>query len=108
MVHVAKYGKGNRSELEEVLDRVQKGWRDHVVHARFMPNITVSHAIVTADRGGLAGRTAVDAASRPNTYFAGDWVGAEGMLADAAVASGRKAAAMILNATQPLPELQSA
>jgi phytoene dehydrogenase-like protein len=108
MVHVAKYGTGTRSELEVILDRVQKGWRDHVIHARFMPNILVSNAIVSAERGGLAGRTAVDGANRANTYFAGDWVGAEGMLADAAVASGRKAAAMILNANHPVRELQIA
>lgn len=108
MIHVAKYGKGDRSELETILDRVQKGWRDHVVHARFMPNLTVTHAVVTAEGGGLRGRTPVDGSNRPNVYFAGDWVGAEGMLTDAAVASGKKAAEMIIKAPQPVQELQIA
>ena len=41
-----------------------------------------------ATHGGLAGRPSVTVSGAPGLLIAGDWVGDEGMLADAAVASG--------------------
>ena len=41
--------------------------------------------------GGLAGRPAVTASGHPAITMCGDWVGPEGMLADAALASGAAA-----------------
>lgn len=79
--------------LEDVLDRVQPGWRDAVVHRRFMPTLTVTHALDTPE-----GRPGVDAADLAGLWVAGDWVGSDGMLADAALASAERAVAQILAA----------
>ena len=65
-----------------------------VVHERYLHRVVVTHGAPTALGGGLAGRPAVDALDRPGVYLAGDWVGAEGLLADAAAASGVAAALM--------------
>ena len=63
-----------------------------VVHERWSHRLVVAHGAPTADGGGLAGRPATTALGRPGVYLAGDWVGAEGLLADAAASSGVQAA----------------
>lgn len=63
---------------------------------RFLKTMTVAHGIPLAAQGGLAGRPGIEAAGRPGVLVAGDWVGPEGMLADAAVASGWAAADALL------------
>jgi len=92
LVQVAKYldreSAGTRAELEAVADLAMPGWRSVVVASRFLPEMTVVHAIPEAQRG----RPDVDALGMPHIAIAGDWVGPEGMLADAAVASGLRAA----------------
>ena len=60
------------------------GWRDQMVVSRWLPEMTVVHAIPEAGRE----RPDVDALRMPRVTMAGDWVGPEGMLADTAVASG--------------------
>jgi hypothetical protein len=57
---------------------------------RFLPRMTVSHAMATPE-----GRPDVDALNRPGVALAGDWIGPENMLADAAVSSALRAASMI-------------
>ncbi|HKS23881.1 MAG TPA: NAD(P)/FAD-dependent oxidoreductase [Thermoanaerobaculia bacterium] len=112
LIHVAKYrktGAGNdeelestssrrspsaaadEAELEAVLDEMQPGWRERVVHRRFLPSMTVSNALV---RPGVARPAAVTKIK--GLYLAGDWVGDEGILSDAALASARTAAKAIL------------
>ncbi|MCE7928723.1 MAG: NAD(P)/FAD-dependent oxidoreductase [Chloroflexi bacterium CFX7] len=98
VIHLAKYlNPGERgsaateAELEAVLDTVQPGWRDRVVFRRFLPNLTVAGALPTAATGGTAGRPPERVPGMSNLFLAGDWVGSEGMLADAAFASGRRA-----------------
>jgi phytoene dehydrogenase-like protein len=99
-VHVAKYlppdanpdAAADQQELEDLLDLVQPGWRAAVAERRFLPNMTVAHALVTAAGGGLSGRPAPRVPDLDGLYVVGDWVGAEGMLADAALASARAAA----------------
>ncbi|MCU1349474.1 MAG: hypothetical protein JWO56_2504 [Acidobacteria bacterium] len=113
LVHVAKYRKqraaisddelesdqprrgdevaADEQELEALLDRLQPGWRDVLVHRRFLPSMTVSHALVTP---GMQRPPAVT--QLRGLYLAGDWVGAEGILSDAALASARTAARAIL------------
>lgn len=76
-------------ELEAVVDQAQPGWRDCVAERSLPTDLTVSHAL--PPRGGLAARPAVGVPGSPGLFLAGDWVGAEGMLADAAFASGRMA-----------------
>ena len=45
--------------------------------------------------GGLAGRP--DTRIADNLYIVGDWIGKEGMLSNASVASAKHAAQLILN-----------
>jgi phytoene dehydrogenase-like protein len=100
VVHVAKYlpadgsdaHDGVESELESMLDVLQPGWRTVVVARRFLPHLTVSNDLVTAARGGLAGRPGPAVPGIAGLYVAGDWIGGEGMLADASVASAAEAA----------------
>lgn len=103
LIHAAKYlapddaaESGVRGELEALLERMQPGWRDAVVSARFLPKMTVVEAAPLAARGGLGGRPAVAVTELPGLHLAGDWVGDEGLLADASFASARKAAASCL------------
>jgi phytoene dehydrogenase-like protein len=77
--------------LEHVLDLVQPGWRDHVTFRRFMPALTVAHDFVRASTKGTVARPGPAVPGAEGLFVAGDWVGPEGMLADAAVASGESA-----------------
>jgi phytoene dehydrogenase-like protein len=88
LVHVAKYGDADRAELEQFADLMTPGWRDTLVSSRFLPEMTVSHAIAAPE-----GRPAVDAV--PGAAICGDWVGAENLLADASVASALEAARVV-------------
>jgi phytoene dehydrogenase-like protein len=99
VVHLAKYLRGHSSgtpadeeQLERAMDLLQPGWRQLVVYRRFLPNVVVSHAIVSAAAGGFAGRTVGRVPGLSNVFLAGDWVGPIGQLADASVASGIEAA----------------
>lgn len=96
LIHVMEYltpdRKGDEALLEGLLDRLQPGWRDVVVERRFLPSLTVSNALVTAAGGGLAGRPGPEVPSISGLYVAGDWVGNEGSLADASLASAKRAA----------------
>ncbi len=103
LIHVAMY-LGNATadapaverELEGVLDLLQPGWRALLAERRFLPSMTAANAMVTAAQGGYAGRPKPDAAGVRGLLLAGDWVGDEGILADASVASGKRAAELIL------------
>lgn len=104
LVHVAQYlgsePPADPASIEAGLvafaDRVQPGWRDALVFRRFLPDLRVSHHVVTAQGGGRAGRPESVVREIPGLHVAGDWVGPEGMLADAALASARAAALAIL------------
>lgn len=97
VVHAIKYldgegdPSGDRAELEAAIERLQPGWRDHVLAERFLPSLTVVHATPGE-------RPAVE---QDGVFIAGDWVGQEGMLADAAFASARHAARAILAVRPP-------
>jgi phytoene dehydrogenase-like protein len=100
LVHVMRYLESEvdvsaatrlEGRLEELLDLVQPGWRDNVVHRRFIPDLVVSNALVTAAGRG-APRPGPVVPGTTGVFLAGDWVGEEGMLADAALASARRAA----------------
>jgi phytoene dehydrogenase-like protein len=88
--------KADREELEKLLDLVQPGWRKVVVIERFLPNMIVSNALVDASQGGIYGRPDVKVPGSENLYIVGDWVGPEGMLADASLSSAKRAAGRIL------------
>jgi hypothetical protein len=79
-----------RSELEEYADLVMPGWRPLAEYVRFLPSLRVTAAIP-----GVQGRAEVKLPGMGRVTIAGDWVGARGMLADAAVASALEAAKVI-------------
>jgi phytoene dehydrogenase-like protein len=98
LLHVAKYGgEPDEMELESIMDALQPGWRDLVVHRRFLPSLVVSNALPMPARDGVAGRPPA-ATSVRGLYLAGDWVGEEGILSDAALCSARAAARAIIAA----------
>jgi phytoene dehydrogenase-like protein len=100
VIHIARYGHTDdpaavERALDGLLDRLQPGWREVVVHRRFLPAMVVAHDIPQAARGGLAGRPGPEVPGVAGLLVAGDWVGPEGMLADAGLASARAAARAI-------------
>jgi phytoene dehydrogenase-like protein len=94
-IHAAKYGEGTEEELEVLIDEMQPGWRDLVVHRRFLPAMTVSNALAQPE--GVAPRMRAVTPLR-GLYLAGDWVDEGGILSDAAFSSARAAAKAILAA----------
>jgi phytoene dehydrogenase-like protein len=94
LLTLASYAREPRASLEEMADAVQPGWRQRVTLERFLPRMVAVSATPTPGGGGLPGRPAVDRGE--GLYLAGDWVGPEGWLVDAALASGAAAAAAAL------------
>ena len=105
VIHLARYlspgepidGR-DRAALEMSLDRSQPGWRTHLAHARWSPAMTVMHALPEARFGGLGGRPESTASGAANVVLAGDWVGPDHLLLDAALASAHTAAAHLVHA----------
>jgi phytoene dehydrogenase-like protein len=100
VLHVSKYlrvdetaGRETEQELERFVDELQPGWRDVVDSRQFLPNLVVTHTMLTAARRGTSGRPSPRLAAFDNVFVAGDWVGARGQLSDAAAASALDAAA---------------
>jgi len=120
VVQVARYlgvderaPRQTREELEGMLDLVAGHWRDDLVHARFLPDLIVTHDAVLAGRGGrrdegdggerdaggaaaggsgVRGRPGPAVPDAPGLFVAGDWVGPRGYLAQASLASAAAAA----------------
>jgi phytoene dehydrogenase-like protein len=111
MIHVARYlpvgaesdPRSDERELESLLDTIQPGWRPHVVARRFLPRLTVMHAMATASMGGTAGRPGPAVPGVRGLYVAGDWVGNEGLLADASLASAARAAELAARVASVVP-----
>lgn len=95
IVHLARYGARtsdeDRRDLWAHAALAGLGTKD-VVAERFLHRMVVTGGLPLPETGGLAGRPSVEVAGADGLFIAGDWVGAEGMLADAALASGRRAA----------------
>lgn len=100
LLTLASYAREPRAALEELADEVQPGWRGEAMLERFLPRMVAVSAIATPATGGLAGRPGIDHGD--GLYLAGDWIGGEGWLVDAALASGAAAAAAALSAPVPL------
>ncbi len=111
VIHLMKYlGTGRNAddghaegELEAFLDGLQPSWQDRAAARRFLPAMTVAHCLPRAEEGGLAGRPGAEVVGLPNLFLAGDWVGSEGMLADASAASAREAARRVLDSLMTRP-----
>ncbi|HVN87810.1 MAG TPA: FAD-dependent oxidoreductase [Candidatus Binatia bacterium] len=87
--------KADERELDQLLDLAQPGWRGVLVHRRFLPAMMVTGALVTATMGGTAGRPGPMVPGVEGVYVVGDWVGRCGQLADATLASAKRAAELI-------------
>lgn len=95
VVHLARYmapgetpGSDAISELEALADLAIPGWRALEVKRQELRGMVVSNAVVRADRA----RPDVELPDAAGLFIAGDWVGSEGMISDAAAASAAKAA----------------
>jgi uncharacterized protein with NAD-binding domain and iron-sulfur cluster len=86
-----------------LLDLVQPGWRQELVEQRFLPELVVVNRMATAAENGFSGRPGPVVPQSRNLYIAGDWVGKQGWLVDASLASAREAAEIVLSRT-PAPE----
>ncbi len=96
VLHAMRYGEPEgdvRALLEDFVERAHPGWRDHVRLARFLPRLTV---VEDLPDGGCAARVPVRPLDGMPVWLAGDGIGAEGMLAVAAIASGARAAEEIV------------
>ena len=94
LIQCARYGGGKQQgDLENLLDRMQPGWRESLVHRRFLPAMTVSYATLPPGDGPVRPKPITPIAG---LYLAGDWVGDEGLLSDASLASARTVAKAIL------------
>lgn len=95
LVHLLRYHEGRpageaamvRARMEAFMDQLQPGWREALLHARFLPSIPVASRM---DEPG-APRPVSEDLGMPGLHLAGDWVGPEGWLADASLASGHRA-----------------
>lgn len=95
LVHLLRYHEGPpdeepaamRSRLEAFMDQLQPGWRQVLLHARFLPAAPVASLL---DEPGRR-RPVSEVLEMPGLHLAGDWVGEEGWLADASLASGYRA-----------------
>ena len=72
--------------LDQAIDRAVPDLGERLLVRRVLPRAVVHHALPDCTRGGLLGRPAC-ASQVPGVWYAGDWVGPEGHLADAAAAS---------------------
>jgi phytoene dehydrogenase-like protein len=108
MIHAAKYLPPDHQasnaeverELEDLLDIMQPGWREVLVYRRFLPDMMVMNALPLASMDGTRGRPSPELIDVPGLFVVGDWVGDEGLLVDASLASARRAAELI--ATSPV------
>ena len=107
LIHVVKYLPPNEradaaveGELEAVMDMMQPGWRALVESKHFLPQLSVTHAEVTAAQGGSSGRPRARLPMFDNVAIAGDWVGSRGQLSDAAASSAADAVTEIIASLQ--------
>lgn len=102
VVHVAKYlpldedpGRNATEELEAIADLAMPGWRTHEVKRQTLRGMVVANGLPRWDRP----RPGVQVADAPAVFIAGDWVGDEGMIGDAAASSAIAAARAALALT---------
>jgi phytoene dehydrogenase-like protein len=103
VIHAARYlapgETADASSIEAMLDRLQPGWRGHVVARRFLPQLVVAGDLHAAGRA----RPEPVVADAPGVLVIGDWVGRGAMLADASLASAREAATRLLERASVAP-----
>ncbi|MBB3128562.1 phytoene dehydrogenase-like protein [Paenibacillus rhizosphaerae] len=82
--------KADERFLEQMLDLIQPGWRKEVVARQYLPNITVAYDFMHLGREDRF--PGPDVPEIAGLYVAGEWATHGENLADAAAASGRRAA----------------
>ncbi|HFK1710830.1 TPA: hypothetical protein ACGXNW_004585 [Bacillus mycoides] len=105
VLHVMKYNdnrsqtdpKEDKKQLTNLLDLLQPGWDKEVASIRFLPKIMVAHDSRTIHHDGAGSAPGVFVPEVNGLYVAGDWVGLEGRLADAAMISAKLAAQGVIN-----------
>lgn len=97
LLSLMSYAAAPVAKLEALADTVQPGWRDELTLHRHLPRMVAASALTTPQTGGLAGRPGVEV--EPSLFVAGDWIGPEGWLTDAALASAAAAARAATGAT---------
>jgi len=97
IVHLTKYngpgqsdGKSDEKLLEETMSLLHPEWEREIVAKRYMPNIAVAHDY--PHLGRTADKVGPEVPEIRGLYVAGDWASHGEWLADAAVASGLRAA----------------
>lgn len=94
-MHIGKYlspgERGRQIELEAFADLLIPGWRQEVEVIRFLPDPVANGGVIVPSGPD------VDVLRLEGVAICGDWVGPEGMLADASVSSALRAAASVLN-----------
>ncbi|EOO39911.1 phytoene desaturase family protein [Bacillus mycoides] len=83
----------DQEQLENTMELLHPNWKREVVAKQYLPKITVVHDFPHIDRVEKPGPNIPE---MPGVYVAGDWAGHDEILADAAVASGKRAALHIL------------
>jgi glycine/D-amino acid oxidase-like deaminating enzyme len=81
---------GWRAELEEHC-RLAGIDPDAAEQVRYLHRMVACGALPTPEGGGLAGRTGVSDTGLDGVFVAGDWIGPDGHLGDAALATGETA-----------------
>ena len=106
VIGVIRYGARNaiddKTALHAHLEQIGVDEAD-IVTQRFLARMVVSSTIPRAATGGLAGRPTMRASGLSRVFLAGDWVGPDGVLSDAALASGHAAGRAALKAAAKLP-----
>src|SRR5205807_7364063 len=88
--YVVTNADADRRALDAHIERLGVHSAD-VAADRFLARMAVSATLPRAQTGGLPGRPRVSDSRQPGVLIAGDWVGPEGLLADASLASGHAA-----------------
>jgi len=98
LIHVSRnlgdnetIGRDGFEELESLVDLLQPGWRMLEIARQRFPLMLVANDYPQAALGGLGARAPARLPENNRVYIAGDWVGPEGFLSDAAAASGTAA-----------------
>jgi phytoene dehydrogenase-like protein len=101
VIHLVKYQgiqtdvKKDEQDLEQFLELVQPGWRNELVARQYLPKIIVTHDFMHIKRKINPGPNVPEL---KGLYVAGDWATHGEVLAEAAVASAKRAIEHILAA----------
>jgi predicted NAD/FAD-dependent oxidoreductase len=106
VVQAVRYGatdaEADRLSLEGHVHRLGVAAGD-VEASNFLAHMVVAGSTPRAVNGGLLGRPRITDSGQHGVYIAGDWVGPEGLLSDAAITSGHQAAREALGNLERMP-----